>query len=608
MVSERDECDSARFGRGPTKMQRVAPKIYLGSCCAASWPARRYAPGSLMSHALTELPVLTLDCQASGASPAYGDVIELGWAVCAGSGPCGPVRSTWIVPRTQRPVPRAVRELTGWNEACVADAVVEQEAWMLLRKDAASVGVAQAATAVPSVIHYARFELPFLRDLHQRSGEPGDFPLDAVCVHAVAARLFPDLPRRNIRALAGFLGHSPELVRRSAGHVEATAFIWQKFVPLLEQRGVTTWSELHGWLAETPARRSSTRRVYPLLRERRRALPDAPGVYRFLRCNGDVLYVGKAASLRKRVASHHTSGGRSTERALELLSQVQDVAFTATPSVLEAALLECDEIKRLDPPYNVQLRAAERRAWFASDDLRQAEPVPDDTHRVGPLPSERCLLPRWALVALLDGAAPSPGLCAAALAVPARWRPEDALFLEGWQAFVADHLPESDAPAARRIERAARALWLERGRKEVHESPEDAEPLWDLARVRRRLERGLVQTGLLQRRARCLRLLADADVAYQERGMSRARLLVVSRGEIVEQRDLDCVAALRALPVRAALPPSQRRAVFDAASYDRLRVLLTELLRVREDGGAVALRIGAHGLPEERCGALLRLV
>ena len=55
-----------------------------------------------------------------------------------------------------------------------------------------------------------------------------------------------------------------------------------------------------------------------------------------------------------------------------MLTQVHDVSPTPTASLVEAALLETDEIKRLDPPYNVQLRSAGRQAWFASGDLRVA--------------------------------------------------------------------------------------------------------------------------------------------------------------------------------------------------------------------------------------------
>lgn len=53
---------------------------------------------------------------------------------------------------------------------------------------------------------------------------------------------------------------------------------------------------------------------------------------------------------------------------------------------------------------------------------------------------------------------------------------------------------------------------------------------------------------------------------------------------------------------------AQRLAAFDVAAYDRLRVLLTELHRIREEGGEVALRIGQHGFSRERLDALLRPV
>jgi predicted GIY-YIG superfamily endonuclease len=155
---------------------------------------------------------------------------------------------------------------------------------------------------------------------------------------------------------------------------------------------VRTWDELKAWLGEKAPPR--TRRSYPLPPERRRLLPERPGVYRFLRCNGDILYVGKATNLKKRVASHFTQGSRSTERALEMLTQVHALEITAASTVLEAALLETDEIKRLAPPYNVQLLEGERRAWFTTPDLRDAVPEPDGIHPLGPLPS------RWALTSL----------------------------------------------------------------------------------------------------------------------------------------------------------------------------------------------------------------
>src|SRR5688572_18187907 len=145
-----------------------------------------------MEPPLHELDVLALDCQASGATPAHGDLLEIGWAVCGAGGVVGSVHSRWIVPRSDRPVPRAVRELTGWSETLIASSVADQEAWRDLCAHARP--LAGPAPRARAVIHFARFELPFLRDLQQRCGDGQALPFDVVCLHAVAARLFPDLP------------------------------------------------------------------------------------------------------------------------------------------------------------------------------------------------------------------------------------------------------------------------------------------------------------------------------------------------------------------------------------------------------------------------------
>lgn len=547
---------------------------------------------------LSELDVLVLDCQATGATPAHGDLLELGWAVC-GSGAAERAlepRSYWISPKSERGVSSVVRKLTGWTDDCIGVAVDAGSAWTLLHADATRARDASAGafTGVPTVIHFARFELPFLRELHaQADVEP--FPFDTVCLHAIAQRLFPDLPRRNLRALAGHLGHSPELVRRSAGHVAATAFIWRAIVPRLAEVGVRTWQELKAWLEEpapssSRARGGSKKRVFPMPVERRRALPDAPGVYRFLRPNGDVLYVGKAASLKKRVASHFTAASRTTqERALEMLSQAHDVAVTETETPLEAALLEVDEIKRIAPPYNVQLRAGDRQAWFASLDWARAEPACGDCS-VGPLPSSRALSSIAAMRALLDGVSVTGELRARVLGVPPSFAPDDALFDEVWEAFAREVL-SGTASSRTRILRAARGIVVE-------ESDDAGAEGWDAPRVRRALERSVASEGLLVDRARALSLLSSSVVAFREPRAKRGRLLVIDGCEIVTTADVEGAlhAAVMAVSLPTQRPPPRRvrHSAFDAARYDRLRVLATELRRVVDTGGAVAVRVGAH--------------
>ena len=86
-----------------------------------------------------------------------------------------------------------------------------------------------------------------------------------------------------------------------------------------------------------------------------KTLPDGPGVYRMLDAKGNVLYVGKAKSLKKRVASYVKTGGLN-ERISRAVAETAEMLFVTTASETEALLLESNLIKRLKPRYNVSYR------------------------------------------------------------------------------------------------------------------------------------------------------------------------------------------------------------------------------------------------------------
>lgn len=86
----------------------------------------------------------------------------------------------------------------------------------------------------------------------------------------------------------------------------------------------------------------------------KKALPDSPGVYYMKNAAGKIIYVGKAVNLKRRVSSYFQKAHEV--RIEQLVSEIDSISFKKTPSVLEALILEANEIKRLQPKYNVKER------------------------------------------------------------------------------------------------------------------------------------------------------------------------------------------------------------------------------------------------------------
>lgn len=583
---------------------------------------------------LKQTEVLLLDVQTTGATPAKGHLLEVAWCrfrAEAHSADCGPVASSLVaLPRGAR-LPRQIRQMTGITRQDLVGAPSSEEIWSLLNA-AVSRGPALA------VIHFARFERKWLEALAEAVEGTTTLPMQIVCTHAIAERLLPTLPRRGIRALSGYFGHSVSRLKRAAHHVEATATIWRALAHQLEREAdVVTVDDLSGWLAETSPGRSRTgSRQWPLPREERLALPRAPGVYRMQGLHGQVLYVGKASDLKRRVNSYFQKRRGHAERTMELLTSVHALDVTLTASPLEAALLESDEIKRLKPPFNVALQAVDRQPGAASvalepwtlDALRECDGASVVGPRHGPLPSPCALEGVRLLHDLLPLAREQPpevsveAIAAILRVVPER-APTPTVFMQGVRLFGERHQLTAERPLSVLWRLGARRWWrlvaerekaraerqanaalkeadaaLETFNVEEDDSPsDDAEPReWTPGAVVFALEAAVSRGARLIRRGQWLCQLSNAAVVWSPRHLdaSERRVVEIVDGVVVAQRALEPGLEPPA-PSSAARRLSQRLACFDVATYDRLLVLTSELRRVLDEGRPVEVRTGPRG-------------
>lgn len=125
----------------------------------------------------------------------------------------------------------------------------------------------------------------------------------------------------------------------------------------------------------------------------RSTLPAAPGVYKFIGANEQILYVGKAVNLRQRISSYFVQQSQSSAKVKLMVKKAVRIDYTIVKNEYDALLLENQLIKQFKPPYNVMLRDDKTYPWLCIKN----EPFPrvfltrrklaDGSEYLGPYPS-----------------------------------------------------------------------------------------------------------------------------------------------------------------------------------------------------------------------------
>lgn len=191
------------------------------------------------------------------------------------------------------------------------------------------------------VAHNAHFDYSFLKKEFEDVGIAWN--TKKLCTVRLSRKIIPGLHSYGLGRLAESLGIKIPDRHRAGGDAFATA----KIFDLLLKRD-------NSGVVEKALKRNSGEAILPpnLSKEEYEMLPQKTGVYYFLDAFGQVIYVGKAINIKKRIAGHFTGEAREWNRS-NICNEIHHITYELTGTELIALIFESQEIRRLWPKYNL---------------------------------------------------------------------------------------------------------------------------------------------------------------------------------------------------------------------------------------------------------------
>jgi DNA polymerase-3 subunit epsilon len=297
-----------------------------------------------------DIPIIVVDVEKTGRDPSQNRIMEIGCAVIQNGEIVEEYHSLINPHQFIRP---QIEDVVGISNIMAYNAPQADE---IMPRVHQLLSMPRAVFAA----HDVGSDWAFVSHTLQRCGlSVPDIPL--LCTDKLARRLMPRHLKTNVGAIAQHFGIIIEDRHRAMDDARATARFLLRFLDMLEQEhDVETVEELLQFqnkrLQQFHPPQAAIRRVQPYLQQ----LPAEPGIYKMLDKNKEILYVGKAKSLRDRVRSYFQPGADLTPKIAKMVKNVYSIQWECTNTELAALLLESREIKRIKPPFNTASKKIRR--------------------------------------------------------------------------------------------------------------------------------------------------------------------------------------------------------------------------------------------------------
>lgn len=308
---------------------------------------------------LDEAQFAVLDFETTGTSSRFGRAIEIG-IVKMKNGKITDTYSSLINPGCQ--IPYQITVLTGISNDDVLNAPYFEDI------------IDEVETFLSDsimVAHNLPFDLSFLKAEFTRAGKDvNDLP--KICTLKLARKMYPSLPSKSLGNLVKHFKIRHAHAHRALGDATVTAKLLNKMLTQLqEEYHVEETGQLINFVSLP--QQKSYRVLKKKLSDDFSSLPSSPGVYFFKDAQDNILYVGKAKSLKERVRNYFSSN--AVRKAKKIVRMSSRLGYQDTNTELTALITESELIKKHRPRLNTLLKKYGQSYFLKIDNAKLAPKI-----------------------------------------------------------------------------------------------------------------------------------------------------------------------------------------------------------------------------------------